>query len=320
MRELQPILDKDRYSEAVYKELDYYFYTLIFQPLIEILKETIDIKINAKASLLAAFRAGRIQYHDGYITGQFNAAVSRDIRSFGGTWNKVKKAFKIDLSKLPTDIKIAIQHSREKERETIERIERALNQVEIARKSIEGYPVRFTDQLGPVFGDLDQQFKKTTKEVLTVAPETGKEFRARMEETYNRNINLSIQKWTDDAVLALREKVTKNVDAGFRSDRLAEMIRSEYAVSKNKAKFLARQETSLLVSAYRKDRYEDAGIQRYRWSSSHDRRVREDHAKLSGKIFTWDNPPITDSVTGARNHPGQDFNCRCVAIPILTLS
>ncbi|MDD0884230.1 phage head morphogenesis protein, partial [Xylella fastidiosa subsp. multiplex] len=39
---------------------------------------------------------------------------------------------------------------------------------------------------------------------------------------------------------------------------------------------------------------------------------REDHAAHDGTVFRWSDPPAT-------GHPGQDYNCRCVAIPNVTL-
>ena len=68
--------------------------------------------------------------------------------------------------------------------------------------------------------------------------------------------------------------------------------------------------------AYKTDKYKDAGVTQFTWSSSHDRRVRPDHAALDGQIFDYDHPPITNRATGARNLPGQDYGpCRCQDIP-----
>ena len=72
-----------------------------------------------------------------------------------------------------------------------------------------------------------------------------------------------------------------------------------------------------MVSKYRQIRYEEVGIDNYIWSTSHDSRVRHDHRELQGKVFSFSNPPITDKATGARNNPGEDFGCRCVAIPVM---
>ena len=58
-------------------------------------------------------------------------------------------------------------------------------------------------------------------------------------------------------------------------------------------------------------RQRGAGITKYKWSTSRDGSVRPEHKTNNGKIFNWDRPPAK---TG---NPGFDYNCRCVAIPIL---
>jgi len=113
--------------------------------------------------------------------------------------------------------------------------------------------------------------------------------------------------------------MSEQVAQGFRADETSKIIQAEFGVSKNKAKFLARQETSLLVSAYREQRYTDAGIREYIWQSSHDERVRKSHKELNGRKFSWDNPPIVDPATGRKAHPGEDFGCRCIAVPVIRI-
>lgn len=46
----------------------------------------------------------------------------------------------------------------------------------------------------------------------------------------------------------------------------------------------------------------------YIWRTSGDAKVRASHAANNGRIFAWDNRPIT-------GHPGEDFGCRCKAEP-----
>ena len=46
----------------------------------------------------------------------------------------------------------------------------------------------------------------------------------------------------------------------------------------------------------------------YVWYTRNDNKVRNLHAERHGKIFRWDTPP-------QGGHPGEDYNCRCLAIP-----
>lgn len=46
----------------------------------------------------------------------------------------------------------------------------------------------------------------------------------------------------------------------------------------------------------------------YTWYSRGDNKVRSSHAERHGQVFNWKNPPNG-------GHPGEDYNCRCLAIP-----
>jgi SPP1 gp7 family putative phage head morphogenesis protein len=63
-------------------------------------------------------------------------------------------------------------------------------------------------------------------------------------------------------------------------------------------------------------RQTQAGISEYEWSTSGDERVRSSHDELDGTRQSWDDPPVTND-DGDTNHPGEDYQCRCVAIPVL---
>ena len=63
---------------------------------------------------------------------------------------------------------------------------------------------------------------------------------------------------------------------------------------------------------------EEVGVRRYTWVSQQDFLVRPRHAELDGTIQRWSAPPIADSRTGYRAHPGGCNYCRCVAEPIET--
>ena len=52
------------------------------------------------------------------------------------------------------------------------------------------------------------------------------------------------------------------------------------------------------------------GIDSYVWRSRGDDKVRHLHADYDGQTFDWENPP-------GGGHPGQAYNCRCFAEPLL---
>lgn len=107
-----------------------------------------------------------------------------------------------------------------------------------------------------------------------------------------------------NAVMQAMVKGTLNKD-------LAAQIKDLGKTTEKRAMFIARDQSSKLNAALTQARHEDVGIKKYMWSTSLDERVRDSHADKEGQIFEYANPPAD---TG---HPGHDFNCRCVAIPVL---
>lgn len=105
--------------------------------------------------------------------------------------------------------------------------------------------------------------------------------------------------------------------AGTSTREVTAAIRSRYGVAQSDAKRIATDQIAKLNGEITKDRQTAIGIREYQWSSSRDERVRPDHARLERTTHRWDDPPITNRRTEARNHPGGDIRCRCVAVPIL---
>ncbi len=104
--------------------------------------------------------------------------------------------------------------------------------------------------------------------------------------------------------------VLRGAQAGKLSRDVAKDIKAQFGVSGRKAAFIARDQISKFNGDLTQLRQTNAGITKYQWSTSGDERVRPEHAANDGKIFSWSDPPAT-------GHPGDEFNCRCVAIPVL---
>ena len=93
-------------------------------------------------------------------------------------------------------------------------------------------------------------------------------------------------------------------------------IQKVYGMDRRHAQLIARDQTAKLNGAITRRQQEDAGISEYIWSTSGDSRVRETHAALNNKRFKWNDPPVVDAKTGRRCHPGEDYQCRCVALAV----
>jgi SPP1 gp7 family putative phage head morphogenesis protein len=116
----------------------------------------------------------------------------------------------------------------------------------------------------------------------------------------------------------IEQDVQRGVRAGRRHEPMAAEIKARYGVSDARAKLIARDQVSKFNGDLNHARQTEMGIKRYTWATSGDERVRDGHADLDGKVFSWDDPPVVDEKTGRREHPGGDYQCRCVALPELS--
>lgn len=125
----------------------------------------------------------------------------------------------------------------------------------------------------------------------------------------------------------LRDAATQ----GMRVEEIRDAIGQSFGFSRARAQLIARDQVLKLNGQLTQVHHREAGITRYRWSTSQDERVRGnpsgkwptppggggDHFHLNGTVHHWNAPPIVDTRTGRTAHPGQDFQCRCVADPVI---
>lgn len=107
---------------------------------------------------------------------------------------------------------------------------------------------------------------------------------------------------------------------GARWETLAEKVEHVNGVTETRAKLIARDQIAKMNGAFNRVRQTSVGIERYRWSTSKDERVRESHAEVNGQEFAWNEPgPVAGSIDGEPCHPGEDVQCRCLASPVFDL-
>lgn len=114
-----------------------------------------------------------------------------------------------------------------------------------------------------------------------------------------------------EKIPSFKNNLVFSITQDLPQDHLRQIIQANFNVTKGKARLLARDQVNKLNGRLDQYRQQQLGGKRYIWRIADDERVREDHRKLEGKIIEWAYPPITDKRTGRRNHPGQDFQCRC---------
>lgn len=311
MRYLQPLLMKPEYYELIERDINSFFYEILYKPLLRTIDASGLELQNAGSFVIEAIRKGQINYENGYFFGSFNSKITKELKSLGAKYSIMKRGFL--LSPLPGNIQIAVADFQSIMQKLVNNLIRTLDDIQVEKIIDER---ALSENYGAIISSAETAFQKTIKSI-TIAPKFTEATKKIIADEWSNNLKLYIVGWTKANILQLRAQVQKNAYRGQRAEPLAKMIQANYGTSKTKAKFLARQETSLLMSKIRESRYKDIGSNEYKWNGADDERERPDHRVLNGKIFSWSNPPITNRSTGARNHPGEDFGCRCVAVPII---
>jgi len=137
-----------------------------------------------------------------------------------------------------------------------------------------------------------------------------------MREWAHDNV-LLIDDIPDKAAKQISDLITESLLSGKTQDEMVddihEILDDRMDVTDSRARLIARDQTAKLNGRFTQERQTDAGIDSYVWRTVGDERVRETHAEADGNTYPWAEPPeVTDG-----NHPGEDYQCRCWAEPVL---
>lgn len=316
MKTLKPILDKHEYSKAIEVIIMDFLTTYFYAPIYTLIEPIEEYYNAASPTLIEAIRSGQIQYINGKFIGQFDAKISKELESLGAKFNKVTKTYNIEKTLLSAQIREAIAYA------TIIAIARqkllleALNFLNIESAMPELNKL-LQVPLDTMLEDLDDQAYLSLKDAIAIVPVITEEQREALKAQYFEDVSISVKNFTEKQTNKLREMVEHNLLVGLYDNKpLVKAIIDEFGVTENKARFLARNETGLFTATFKIITYKEAGITHYKWSTSHDDRVRKFHKDLDGQIITWDNPPIVND-KGDRKHAGFDYQCRCQMLAIV---
>ena len=314
MKYLEPVRLKEGFYADIEQQVLECLLEIIFKPLKEAIGESVMPELpNSKGSVLErAILSGEVQYADGSFTGTFNAKIGKELRGIGASFNKNKGNYTMPVKSVPYAIKamagVAKENARKLHQSACDALQSAYKNVD---EAINTYKIDATIAVLGIEAELEKTFRK-----IEVPYNLSMQYQKELEKEYNKNMKLYISNFSKEEILTLRDLVTKNMKEGYRYSRLQKTIMARYGVTKNKAKFLARNETGILMAKYTKLRYIESGLSAYKWSTSHDVRVRPDHKRLDGRVFLFNDPPIVDTATGRRANAGEDYQCRCVSRPI----
>lgn len=326
IKELKPVRENSSDYDAIEKEIREVLRKKIYLPLMRTLTGKDEVTPLANASdddssrgrLNRALRNGHVTFSRGIFSGRLNAEVSKQLRALGASWDKKLKCYRLLKSKLPPDTLGASELGAGAYLKRLAKIDQQLRQI---------LPAKIADAI-----QLQERFDKTIFTVdgqlidsfggLTIQPKLTDHQRKIIAAEWQDNARLYIADFTKKETARLREQIKANALKGARYEHSIAAIRKSFGVTERKAKFLAKQETQLLLSKFRKGRYTEAGSVEYRWrcvAGSPKHPVRPSHKKLDGSVQRWDSPPITTAPSQPvrRCHPGEDYECRCFAVPIV---
>lgn len=171
--------------------------------------------------------------------------------------------------------------------------------------------VRAEDQANNINRFNRNQFDRQITTVLGVNPILNESWlEPQVSSFVERNAAL-IKDIPDQSLSRVETKLRTGIERGDSLTKITATVQDELRIAKNRAKLIARDQTSKFMGKLTELRQTSLGVEEYTWSTSRDERVRPTHQSKEGKKFRWDDPP---SDTG---HPKEDVSCRCEALPNL---
>jgi len=315
---LEPVQENEEIVNTIQHFIEWALNQVLLKPILDVLEQyKPQAKQNSIDYLQDAINKGLIMYdaNNKRFTGSFNASIASSLRKLGADFDG--DGFVIQQYSLPSSLQTAITQARQKNEFISQKIIEAFStqQMQTLLKNIS-----FENVYTQFINDLDKQMMQNAEDVISIQPVYNTKIKKQIAEAYSNNLKLYIKDFTDDKIVALRQYLQPLIlENGYRSEVLQEYLTKSFNVNKAKAKFLARQESSLLMTSYTEARYQSEGIKKFIWSSSGDSRVRPEHKLLNGKEFSFNDLPIIDSKTGERGLPGQAFGCRCRMKPVVDI-
>jgi SPP1 gp7 family putative phage head morphogenesis protein len=326
------VLMKDRpeYGRTIAAQLWAYLEEVVYRPLLEMLAdeeipEDNTARFNARfGAVMQALQSRQIHYENGHFSGTFNSAISRELRIAGATKDKNAGGFNLSMAQMPIELRgaavTASEIAKTIHRDVLATLTQMAGNIAVAKVGLDlAKPVEL------ITADLQHQLILSIKDVkgldmVTVPAQVTPSIRAAITERLTTNAELSIKGVAQDRVERLRKKVEENTLAGgYRTDRLARIVKADLFIGKRRAQFIANQEAGLLVANYRQAKAESLGLDRYEWRTLQDQLVRDDHKDLDGTIHSWNDPPVVNKHTGKKANPGEDYGCRCLALPVVEM-
>lgn len=325
---LKPIPHVDAYTEALSKVIGAYFKEVLIEPL-EGLVEAHGLGVKAKWNnaamdnpLSIALREGHVWYDDGNFVGQFNAQISKELRDIGARKSlREEGGWILPLDKMPLATRMAVYESKQKaDNLTKEAITLLMLMRGAVGESDTGIDI--TQAGSSIALDVQKKFAREAKSSGLVLDVSSQGENKPYIEPLNDLVSDASREVMIRKIDATIEKIKVGSSGGATITAIKKTLKelSEEVATASTA--IGEHAAATIVSGKRKDLAVLSGSDGYIWRTMMDSRVRHDHSVLEGTFQSWDSPPVTNTSTGDKNHPGEDYNCRCscgIIIPIRNL-
>lgn len=166
-----------------------------------------------------------------------------------------------------------------------------------------------------VAGRVAKKNATEIKRLVGVSLHSEQGVTAAIDSFRKRNVDLitSVAKEQLDEVSQILDTAEREA---WRVEEIRKSLLERFDVTKSRAELIARDQVLKLNGQLTQLRQTNAGISEYVWTTSGDERVRPVHADLDGTTQSWQSPPVI-SDDGATGHPGDDYQCRCTAFPVI---
>ncbi len=169
---------------------------------------------------------------------------------------------------------------------------------------------------------LEMSLKEISKD-FALSPDLMSE---RLKEVVTASTNEAAQliKTIPEQYLSeVQGAVMRSITSGTGLKTLVPFLNEKYGQNIRKARNVALDQTRKAFNNINATRLQSAGVKKFEWRhSAGGKHPRKLHQELSGKIFSFDDPPYIGDMYGSAVHglPGTLPNCRCFMKIVLSFT